>query len=56
MCCVYLGKLVIRPSQPKNDKELPKFPNKIQGDICGHIHTLCGSFYYFMVMIDSLNR
>ena len=51
-----LGKLIIRPSPTKIDKELPKFLERIQGDICGPIHPPCGPFYYFMVMIDASSR
>ena len=51
-----LGKLIIRPSPTKIDKESPKFLERIQGDICGPIHPPCGPFYYFMVLIDASSR
>ena len=51
-----LGKLIIRPSPTKVDKESPKFLERIQGDICGPIHPPCGPFYYFMVLIDASSR
>jgi hypothetical protein len=55
MTCVAcsLGKLIIRPSPTKIDKESPKFLERIQGDICGPIHPSCGPFHYFMVLIDA---
>ncbi|WZZ32928.1 hypothetical protein YC2023_016329 [Brassica napus] len=58
MTCIAcsLGKLIIRPSPTKIEKELPKFLERIQGDICGPIHPPCGPFYYFMVMIDASSR
>jgi hypothetical protein len=33
-----------------------KFLERIQGDICGPIQSLCGSFRYFMVLIDTSTR
>lgn len=58
MTCVAcsLGKLIIRPSPTKVDKESPKFLERIQGDICGPIHPPCGPFHYFMVLIDASSR
>jgi len=32
------------------------FSERIQGDICGPIHPPCGSFIYFMVLIDASTR
>ena len=39
-----LGKLIMRPLPAKIKTESPTFLERIQGDICGSIHTLCGSF------------
>ena len=50
------GKLIIRPSLSKIAVESPSFLKKIQGDICGPIHPPCGSFKYFMVLIDASTR
>ena len=36
--------------------ESPIFLKRIQGDICGPIHLLCGPFQYFMVLIDASSR
>ena len=33
-----IGKLIIKPSQMKVEKESPRFLERIQGDICGPIH------------------
>ena len=43
MTCVacFLGKLIVRPSLTKIDKESLKFLEKIQGDIYGPIHPPC---------------
>ena len=51
-----LGKLIVRPSPSKIEKELPTFLERIQGDICGPIHPSCGPFRYFMVLIDASSR
>jgi hypothetical protein len=51
-----LGKLIVRPSPSKIEKELPTFLERIQGDICGPIHPPCGPFRYFMVLIDASSR
>ncbi|KAJ9544551.1 LOW QUALITY PROTEIN: hypothetical protein OSB04_024258 [Centaurea solstitialis] len=51
-----LGKLIVRPSPSKIEKELPTFLDRIQGDICGPIHPPCGPFRYFMVLIDASSR
>ena len=37
-----LGKLIIKPSPMKVDKESPRFLERIQGDICGPIHPPSG--------------
>ena len=50
------GKLVIRPSQLKVDNESPSFLQRIQGDICGPIQPSCGSFRYFMVLVNASTR
>jgi hypothetical protein len=50
------GKLVIKPSPSKVIVESPFFSQRIQGDICGPIHPPCGSFRYFMVLIDTSTR
>ncbi|KAK1570985.1 hypothetical protein Q3G72_010194 [Acer saccharum] len=47
------GKLVIKPSHSKVDFESPSFLQRIQGDICGHIHPPSGPFRYFMVLVDA---
>ena len=51
-----LSKLIMRPSPAKIKTESPTFLERIQGDICGHIHPLCGPFRYFMVLIDVSSR
>jgi len=51
-----LGKLIMRPSPAKIKTESPTFLERIQGDICGPIHPLCGPFRYFMVLIDASSR
>jgi hypothetical protein len=50
------GKLVIRPSQAKVGTESPRFLERIQGDICGSIHSPCGPFRYFIVLVDASIR
>ena len=52
----YHGRLIIRPSPIKIGVESPAFLERIQGDICGHIHPSSGSFKYFMVLIDTFSR
>ena len=47
------GKLIIRPSPAKIIHESINFLERIQGDICGPIHPPCGTFRYFMVLIDA---
>ncbi|KAJ9535658.1 LOW QUALITY PROTEIN: hypothetical protein OSB04_un001192 [Centaurea solstitialis] len=50
-----LGKLIVRPSPSKIEKELPTFLERIQGDICKPIHPPCGPFRYFMMrQVDGL--
>jgi len=50
------GKLVIKPSPSKVIVESPSFLQRIEGDICGPIHPPCGSFKYFIVLIDASTR
>lgn len=50
------GKLITRPSPVKVSKETLYFLERIQGDICGPIHPPCGTFRYFMVLIDASTR
>ena len=50
------GKLILRPSHLKIKNEQLKFLEHIQGDICGPIQPLSGSFRYFMVLIDASTR
>ena len=50
------GKLIIRPSPGKVSKETLNFLERIHGDICGPIHPPCGTFRYFMVLIDASTR
>ena len=45
------GKLIIRPSFTKATFESPAFLERIQGDICGPIHSPSGPFRYFMALI-----
>lgn len=51
-----LGKLIVRHSPSKIEKESPMFLERIQGDICGPIHPPSGPFRYFMVLIDASSR
>ena len=46
-------KLITRPSMTKVDLEFPSFLQRIQGDICGPIHSASGPFKYFMVSVDA---
>ena len=50
------GKLIVRPSHTKILIESPTFLERIQWDICGPIHSPCGPFRYFMVLIDVSSR
>lgn len=49
-----LAKVGARPSYAKDTKENIPFLQRIQGDICGPIHPLCGP--YFMVLVDASTR
>ena len=49
----FKGKLIIIPSFTKVTFESPAFLERIQGDICWHIHPPNGPFCYFMVLIDA---
>jgi hypothetical protein len=51
-----MEKLILRPSPPKIHAESLRFLEHIQGDICGSIQPLCGSFRYFMVLINASTR
>ncbi|GJZ63406.1 disease resistance CC-NBS-LRR class family protein [Tanacetum coccineum] len=51
-----LRKLIARPSPLKVENESPMFLERIQGNICGPVHTPCGPFRYFMVLIDASSR
>ena len=46
----------MRSSPVKIKTESLTFLERIQGNICGSIHTLCGSFRYFIVLIDTSRR
>jgi len=50
------GKLIIRPSLEKLKNESVSFLRRIHGDIYGLIHLSCGSFRYFMSLIDASTR
>jgi hypothetical protein len=50
------GKLILKPSPLKIQVEPLKFLERIQGDICGPIQPLFGSFRYFMVLINAFSR
>ena len=50
------GKLIIRLSPRKIESESLTFLERIQGDIYGPIHSPCGPFRYFMVLIDASTR
>jgi len=56
-CEVYsLGILITRPSPAKIKTESPIFFERIQRDICGLIHPLCGPFQYLILLIDVSSR
>ena len=57
-CCTTCatGKLILRPSYLKIQAEPLKFLERIQGNICGPIQPLSGSFRYFMILIDTSTR
>ena len=50
------GKLIVKPSFSKVTFESLVFLERIHEDICGSIHTPCGPFRYFMVLIDVSTR
>lgn len=50
------GKLVARPSISKFYFKSPSFLQRIQKDICGPIHPLNRSLYYFTVLINASSR
>lgn len=50
------GKLIIRLSLTKTGNEFISFLKLIHGDIYWPIHRSCGSFRYFMVLIDASTR
>jgi hypothetical protein len=50
------NKLIIIPSPTKVGAKSPRFLERIQGDIYGPIHLPCGSFRYFMVLVDAFIR
>jgi IS30 family transposase len=49
-------KLILWPSPLKIHAEPLRFLERIRGHICGPIQSLCGSFTYFMVLIDTSTR
>jgi hypothetical protein len=49
-------KLILRPSPLKIHIEPLKFLERIQGDICGLIQPISGSFKYFMILIDASSQ
>jgi hypothetical protein len=51
-----MGKLILWPLPLKIHAEPLRFLERIQGDICGFIQPLCGTFRYFMVLIDASTR
>jgi hypothetical protein len=51
-----LKKLIIRSSKNKIENKSLLFLERIQRDICGPISPPCGSFRYFMVLIDTSTR
>ena len=57
LCAVYSqGKLIVRPSFRKVTFKSLVFLERIHRDICGPIHPPCGSFHYFLVLIDAFMR
>ena len=50
------GRLIVRPSFNKIMSESLVFLERIQWDIFGPIHPLCGPFRYFMVLIDASTK
>jgi hypothetical protein len=51
-----MGKLILWPSPLKIHAEPLKFLERIQGDICGLIQSICDLFRYFIVLIDASTR
>jgi hypothetical protein len=51
-----IGKLILRHSPLKIHTEPLKFHKWIQGDFCGPIQPLYGSFRYFMILSDASTR
>jgi hypothetical protein len=51
-----IGKLITKPSPLKVVTESPSFFKRIQRNIYGRIHLLCGPFRYFMVLIDTSSK
>jgi hypothetical protein len=51
-----MGNLILYPSPLKIHAESLRYLERIQGDICGSIQSLCGPFRYFMVLIDVFTR
>jgi hypothetical protein len=49
-------KLILQPSPMKIHVEPLRFFERIQGDICGPIQPLCGTFRYFIFFIDAYTR
>jgi hypothetical protein len=49
-------KLILRQSHLKIHTKPLKFLERIQGDICGPIQPISGSFKYFMVLINASTR
>jgi hypothetical protein len=50
MCNLEINLETFTPQEPQ------KFFEMIQGDICGPIHRLCGTFRYFIVLIETSTR
>ena len=57
LCVAYSqGKLIVCPSFSKVTFKSLVFLERLDRDICGPIHPPCGSFRYFMVLIDAFIR
>jgi hypothetical protein len=50
------GKLITKQSPLKVVIELSYFLERIQGYICGSIHSSCKNFRYFIVLIDASSK
>jgi len=50
------GKLITKTSSSKVVTKSPTFLKRIEGDICGHIHSPCKPFRCFMVLIDATSK